>query len=148
MMKNYRRILLATDFSPSAAPGFKEALDVARDSGAELLIAYAYEPPNLDQQAATRPTVFDELSRKDRVEIDAKLEPLLQQAQKQQIKARPLVLTGTPDEAIAEAARKNEVDLIIMGKPRRKGVARAVKGSVASHVISEATCPVMTVPPA
>jgi nucleotide-binding universal stress UspA family protein len=92
--------------------------------------------------------VFDELSRKDRVEIDAKLEPLLQQAQKQQIKARPLVLTGTPDEAITEAARKNEVDLIMMGKPRRKGVARAVKGSVASHVISEATCPVMTVPPA
>lgn len=147
-MKPYRRILVATDLSVSSQPGFKEALEVARQNGAELLVAYAYQPPNLIQASAIAPAVYDEWDQNLRIGIEAKLEPLLQQCRDQQVKARPLILKGAPDEAIAAAAIKNEVDLIVMASHGRTGFARLFGGSVSEHVIAGAGCPVMTVPTA
>ncbi len=145
-MKPYRRILVATDLSTSSMLGFKEALDLAKQNGAELLIGYAYQPPSLTQAQAVAPAVYEEWDRNLRIGIEAKLEPLLEQARGQQVKARPLILKGSPNEAISEAAKKNEVDLIIMGSHGRTGISRLIQGSVSSHVIATANCPVMTVP--
>jgi nucleotide-binding universal stress UspA family protein len=145
-MKPYRRILVATDLSLSSIPGFREALELAKQSGAELLVAYAYQPPNLIQAEAIAPAVYDEWDQNLRIGIEAKLEPLLEQARQQQVKVRSLILKGSPDEAIPEAATENGVDLIIMGSHGRTGISRLVQGSVSAHVIAAANCPVMTVP--
>jgi nucleotide-binding universal stress UspA family protein len=59
--------------------------------------------------------------------------------------AKPLVLAGAADEAITEAAKDNDADLVIMGTHGRKGVSRLFLGSVASRVIATAPCPVMTI---
>ena len=56
-----------------------------------------------------------------------------------------LILTGFADEAIIEAARQEGADLIVMGTHGRRGASRLFLGSVASRVISTASCPVMTV---
>jgi len=145
-MKTYRRILVATDLAPSSMPGFREALDVAAESGAELLIAYAYQPPGLTQAQAIAPAVYDEWDQNLRTGVEAKLEPLVQQARERKINARLLILRGSPNEAISEAAKDNDVDLIIMGSHGRTGFSRLIQGSVSSHVAATATCPVMTVP--
>lgn len=145
-MKPYRRILFATDLSRSSMPGFQEALALAKESMAELLIAYAYQPPNLIQASSLAPAVYDEWNENLRIGIEAKLEPLLTQAKEEGVKARQLLVEGTPDEAIAEAAAKNQVDLIIMGSHGRTGLSRLIQGSVSAHVIAAANCPVMTVP--
>jgi universal stress protein A len=145
-MKPYRRILFATDLSKSSMPGFREAVELAKESMAELLIAYAYQPPNLIQAQSIAPGIYDEWNQNLRSEIEARLEPLVADAREEGLSARPILLVGTPDEAISEAAAREGADLIIMGSHGRTGISRLVHGSVSSHVIAHAHCPVMTVP--
>lgn len=145
-MKPYRKILFATDLSLSSMPGFREAITLARESMAELLIAYAYQPPNLIQAQSISSAVYDEWNQNLRIGIETKLEPLLEEAKTAGVKARKLLIEGSPDEAIAEAAVQNQVDLIIMGSHGRTGLSRLIQGSVSAHVIANAKCPVMTVP--
>lgn len=54
---------------------------------------------------------------------------------------------GSPAEKILELAKKEKIDLIIMGAHGRKGLERAIFGSVADKVVQSAPCPVMTIHP-
>ena len=50
---------------------------------------------------------------------------------------------ATPEDGIVGAARKNKCDLIFMGTHGRRGIARAVLGSVAAEVLKRAQVPVL-----
>jgi nucleotide-binding universal stress UspA family protein len=86
-------------------------------------------------------------------QVDAKLSEaagkrlcaLLEEAEQARVHGRILLLSGAPDEAIVEAARKTGADMLILGTHGRTGAARLLLGSVASKVIAAATCPVLTV---
>jgi nucleotide-binding universal stress UspA family protein len=54
---------------------------------------------------------------------------------------------GAPADKILEFAQKEKVDMIIMGAHGRKGLERAIFGSVANKVIKSASCPVLAVHP-
>lgn len=144
-MNLFHRILVATDFSEASAPAFQEAILMARENGSELLIASAYQRPNRLEAASVAPGVYEEWDSNLRAEIEGKLKLLIEEARKAGVAARPLVLAGAADEAITEAAKDNDADLVIMGTHGRKGVSRLFLGSVASRVIATAPCPVMTI---
>lgn len=57
------------------------------------------------------------------------------------------VLTGDPAAKIMELAKKEKIDLIIMGAHGRKGLERVFSGSVAAAVVTSAPCPVLTIHP-
>jgi nucleotide-binding universal stress UspA family protein len=63
-------------------------------------------------------------------------------------KVEARVAQGSPAEKIIEAAQKESVDLIIMGTHGRKGIERAIFGSVCDKVVRNAPCPVLTINPA
>jgi nucleotide-binding universal stress UspA family protein len=86
-------------------------------------------------------------------------EEVLQAAQKkmsatakEEFKAFPKVearvAQGSPAEKIIETAEKEGVDLIIMGTHGRKGLERAIFGSVCDKVVRSSPCPVLTINPA
>lgn len=50
---------------------------------------------------------------------------------------------GDPAAAILEAARANQIDLIVAGALEKKAVLRQFLGNVARQLVSEATCSVM-----
>ena len=54
---------------------------------------------------------------------------------------------GSPAEKILELAKKEKIDMIIMGAHGRKGLDRAIFGSVANKVVASAPCPVLTIHP-
>jgi len=54
---------------------------------------------------------------------------------------------GAPADKILELAKKEKIDLIIMGAHGRKGLERAIFGSIADKVVTSAPCPVLTVHP-
>jgi nucleotide-binding universal stress UspA family protein len=54
---------------------------------------------------------------------------------------------GSPAEKILELAKKEKIDLIVMGAHGRKGLDRAIFGSVADKVVASAPCPVLTIHP-
>lgn len=147
-MKRFRRILVATDFTPVSTAALKEALELAKADDAELLIAHAYCPPNVIQADCVAPGVYEEWDQNLRKGVSKKLQPLVENARRRLVNARSLALPGTPYLAITEAAKENGVDLIVMGTHGRTSLARFFLGSVATRVISTAPCPVMTVHPA
>lgn len=55
------------------------------------------------------------------------------------------VLMGEPYERIVEAAKKDQVDLIVMGNRGFSPIKRFFVGSVTQKVISEAPCPVLVI---
>ena len=57
------------------------------------------------------------------------------------------ILVGDPAEEIVKYARRENVDLIIMGTLGRKGIGQIVFGSVANYVVKNVSVPVLTVHP-
>jgi nucleotide-binding universal stress UspA family protein len=143
---SFRHILFATDLSPASAKAFAQAVGIARANEAELVIAHAYQLPDFfPTDVCVTGTLYSDLDEKVRGDAEKKLAALVKDARSQGIGARFLVLTGAPFEAIAEAARAVQADLIVMGTHGRTGASRILLGSVAARVITTASCPVMTV---
>ncbi len=63
-------------------------------------------------------------------------------------KVEARVAQGSPAEKIIETAKKEGVDLIVMGTHGRKGIELAIFGSVCDKVVRNAPCPVLTINPA
>lgn len=62
-------------------------------------------------------------------------------------KVEARVAQGSPADKIIETAKSEGVDLIIMGTHGRKGLERAIFGSVCDKVVRFAPCPVLTINP-
>jgi nucleotide-binding universal stress UspA family protein len=144
-VKRFRRILVATDFTPASTGALKEELELAKTDGAELLIAHAYRPPDPIQAESVGPGVYEEWDENLRTGIEEGLRPLVDDARRRLVNARSLALPGIPQKAIAEAVQENGVDLVVLGTHGRRGFSLFLLGSVAARVISTAPCPVMTV---
>jgi universal stress protein A len=143
--KRFRRVLAATDLTPASTSAVKKAIELAAENGAELILAHAYQPPNVVLEGYVPPATYDSWDESIRSEARKKLLPHLDEAEKAGVRVRVLILTGAPEEAIIGAARDCGADLLVMGTHGRTGVPRFFLGSVASRVISRAPCPVMTV---
>jgi nucleotide-binding universal stress UspA family protein len=144
-VKTFRRILVATDFSPASMPAFEQAVGLSKDSGAELLVAHAFRDQGPPESGYARAREYEQWRSDAQAVAERKLEPLVAQARGEGINARPLALPGFPEEAIVEAAAREGADLIVLGTHGRRGAELFFLGSVATRVVTAAKCPVMTV---
>lgn len=138
-----RRILHATDFSAASRPAFDEALALARQYGAELLVLFVIEgrPPALGR-AWTRPETYEVIARREATEA---FQALVGRVNTAGVRTRAIVLTGYAAEEILKTAEAERVDLIVLGTHGRSGLSRVFLGSVAQRVLQFARCPVLTV---
>lgn len=146
-MKRIRNVLFATDFSSASRPAFRRAVALAAASRARLWIGHVipWAPRRIGGEAL--PRMFREMDAFIRRDAEKRLRALTETARRSGVRARPLLLTGVPHEAIRRAARSKRADVIVLGTHGRTGVARVVVGSVASRVVATAPCPVLTVRP-
>ena len=145
-MSQFRRILLASDFSPASRPAFRRALGLARANRASLTIVHVYSiiVPMMGEGYAT-PQVYDKWMADIRADAQRRLGRLVAQARKGGVRAKGLVLEGIPHDRIVRAARSTRADLIVLGTHGRTGLGRVFLGSVAARVVTLAPCPVLTV---
>jgi nucleotide-binding universal stress UspA family protein len=73
------------------------------------------------------------------------LEGLAQRAHRPGVEVATALRHGTPWSEINALAKEMNADLVVMGTHGRRGVARALLGSVAEKVVRTAPCPVLTV---
>jgi nucleotide-binding universal stress UspA family protein len=66
-------------------------------------------------------------------------------AQRSGVKVDTVLRHGPAWSEILAVAAETKADLIVMGTHGRRGLARALLGSVAEKVVRTASCPVMTV---
>jgi nucleotide-binding universal stress UspA family protein len=141
-----RRILHATDFSPASARALNEAVKLATQNRAALLIVHVIEPTSYvagDEFGSAE--IYTKLQ--DIAERDAKtsMSKLLGRLKKSNIKAQGLLLKGFAYDQIVKAAKSKKANMIVIGTHGRTGLSKLFMGSVAGKVISLATCPVLTV---
>ncbi len=145
-MARIRRILHPSDFSSASRAAFKRALELARTSRAQLIIAHVIEPTvPMVGEGYIPPQTYEAIEASARAYAKRGLDKLVKQARKAGVRATTRVLEGTAHERIVRAARGLRADLIVMGTHGRAGLARLILGSVAGRVIALAPCPVMTV---
>jgi nucleotide-binding universal stress UspA family protein len=145
----FRRILVATDFSPASRPAFRVALDLARQGDGRLAIVHvlpSVAPLGVEVYVTAR--MYEEMERSLRRWTQKRLDALVAQAKRARVNARPLLLSGAAAHvAISRAAAQERSDVIVIGTHGRTGLERVLVGSVAARVIGTAPCPVLTVRP-
>ena len=145
-MSRFKRILHPSDFSRASGGAFAQAVELAKDSRAELLLVHVFTLPlQMVGEAYIPPSAYEELEASMRAAAKKGLDKLIAKAKQAGVRARGLLIEGTPHARITRAARSNRTDLIVMGTHGRTGLAKLFLGSVAARVLSTATCPVMTV---
>lgn len=141
-----RRVLHATDFSAASSRAFKRAVDIAKASGAELLLVHVL--PSVFPVVAdgyVSPKVYEDLEAATRADGQKRLDRLARRARASGARVKNLLLEGVPHERIAQAARARKADMVVIGTHGRTGFAKLVLGSVASRVLAISPCPVLTV---
>jgi nucleotide-binding universal stress UspA family protein len=141
-----RRILHPSDFSPASQRAFIRAVNMAKESAAELLLVHVLTPvvPLVGESYVSSQT-YSELERSVREAAQTQLGALVTRARKKGIRAQGLVLMGVRDVEIVRAARSKGADTIVMGTHGRSGLAKFFLGSVAARVVATARCPVVTI---
>ncbi|HEY3302178.1 MAG TPA: universal stress protein [Candidatus Binatia bacterium] len=145
-MKRFRRILHATDFSTASKRAFEIAVEFAKQNRAELLLVHVLVPHVIyPPDAEADPTFYLELERTTRRQAQSSLDALVGQVKRRKVKVKGLLLRGTAHDQIVRSAKNRRADMIVIGTHGRTGISKLLMGSVAGRVISEATCPVLTV---
>ena len=145
-MAKLRRILHPTDFSSASRPAFDRALALARETRAELVLLHILAPMiPVVGEGYIPPSTYEAIETAARRNAQKKIEALAARARKASVRVRTQLAEGSAHERIVAAARSQGAGLIVMGTHGRSGLARLIIGSVASRVVSSATCPVMTV---
>jgi len=144
-----KRILATTDGSEGANRAVDYAADLAKQSGAPLLIANAiggYGLPDEIFREFTRSqaTWLDELLRSNSAGILTKARDRAQERGAAAVEIESL--TGEVGETIARIAEDKDVEAIVVGKRGASGVAALVLGGVAHKLVSLSSRPVIVVP--
>lgn len=139
--RSIRRILLATDLSAASEGAAIQALDLARDLGAELLIVSVIDAGS-QRLPGTRPTL-----RVDQVRVgrETAAQDLVSRGRAMDVRVNFLIWEGDAGESIVEAARSEQVDLVVVGSHGRGSVGRFFLGSVSDFVVRHAASPVLVV---
>ncbi len=139
------RILVATDFSETADAAFDYGVDLAKQLGAKVIVMHAYELPVYG---------FPSGALVASVEMATRIMSGAQEALEAACKARAssgveisqVVRQGVAWEEVHRVADEINADLIVIGTHGRKGLSRALLGSVAEKILRTATRPVLTNP--
>lgn len=151
-MIEYKNILFCTDFSEDADIAFLHALDMAKKYNAKLHIihvphsSYAYCRHIVDEHVPEG-TEGGEVFYSEQVEKAAE-EALKEQYEKRLGDFKDYVYvikSGSPDVEIIRYARKNDIDVIVMGTLGKSEQDRIVHGSTVSNVSKYAHCHVVAI---
>ncbi|MDF1564878.1 MAG: amino acid permease [Deltaproteobacteria bacterium] len=122
---------------------------VARRSGAELHVAYAWYFPGggLLSERGVSDTTIHSARRRQREYHDEVFKKALQGFEAEGVPLHRHLLEGRPGTAIPAFAREQEMDLIVMGTVTRTGIAGYFSGNTAEDVLARASRSVLAIKP-
>ncbi|HKJ57633.1 MAG TPA: universal stress protein [Halobacteriales archaeon] len=137
----YRRILVPTDGSETAAAAMEEAIDLASTDSAEVHVLHVIDSWHYDTsiESAVEPL---------REEAEPFVERLAGMAEAAGVPVATAIEVGRPAHHVLEYADDHDVDLIVLGTRGRGGLPRRLLGSVTQYVVAHAEVPVHVVPAA
>lgn len=146
----YEHILVPTDGSTVAANAVDHAIDLAEKYDATVhalfvadteMVTYSLGTEQVDRIRQGNFAEMTEL-REDAEEATGYVR---QRAEAAGLDAVERHAGGRPHDVIADYARSNDIDLIVMGSHGRSGVRRALLGSVTERTLRSTHVPVFVV---
>lgn len=139
-----KNILVPTDLSEGAEEALDYACELASKLDATIHLVNVIGIPALglpELGVALTSTMIDSMIAENQKAIDELAARKCTAARIGQV----LLKTGDARDLINQTATEVGADLIVMGTHGRRGVTRALLGSVAETVVRSAPCPVLTV---
>ena len=141
-----RRILHPSDFSPASRAAFAKAVELAKQNRAQLILTHVVLNPVMPYaDGYLSAQAYKGMETAARRYGEKHLAALVAKARRAGVRARALVLEGVVADRIVRAAKGQRADVIVIGTHGRTGLVRFLLGSVADRVVSQASCPVVTV---
>ena len=136
----YKKIMVGYDGSKFSDCALKEAISLAKEMGAKLLLVTA---PKIDVELqAMAPEANLLMEKKARTDLDR----ATAKVQKAGLTCEAKIeVTTSIQETLVATAKKNKVDLIVLGTHGRTGLMRLLMGSTTAQVIGHAPCNVLVV---
>lgn len=141
---NAQRILVPTDFSPSADTARRQAIELAVAASARIDVFHAVSMFDTDAQAL-RLSLEDYIKGLEK-EVFTELNEQAAMVRARGVSVEvSLSRTTSTWHAIIDKAAEIDADLIVLGTQGRRGLSRWILGSVAENVVRHGPCPVLSV---
>ena len=143
-MPSIRKILAPIDFSEVSNRSLDYAVDLAAQIKAAVSVVHVYEIPVYpfpEGAIITPPDVAADMADRAQKSLDAAVSARRHRG----VEISGTLTNGSPREEIVRLAKEGNADLIVMGTHGRRGLPRALLGSVAERVIRTSDTPVLTI---
>ncbi|MGB5808963.1 MAG: universal stress protein [Polyangiales bacterium] len=143
---NIHKILVPTDFSENAEHALTYATGIAEAAGAEVHLLHVPVLPTyllMDLSYSPGPEVVTRIHEEAEEAVGKHAETVRAAG----VTCVERVRSGPVHEVIRDYAKKESVDLVILGTHGRTGVSKLLYGSVTERVVKTTHTPILVVPP-
>jgi nucleotide-binding universal stress UspA family protein len=148
-----KKILVPTDFSKEATIATDLGFEIAKKSGADLILFHVVEEGsgtsssfNVEGQVATKASGIDRLFMIKLIEKSKKqLSKAVKDPKYSSVNVDGVMRVGNPFHGMRTIIAEQKADLVIMGTAGRTGIDGMLIGSNTEKIIRTAHCPVLTV---
>jgi nucleotide-binding universal stress UspA family protein len=140
----FERIVVGTDGSDTAGEAVRQAIELARATGAKLDVVSAYEPvprSRLREEAGEVPGDIA-YAVGPREDVNVVLEGAAGPAKAAGVDVTTHAREGDPADAILDIAEETKAALIVVGNKGMTGARRFLLGSVPNKISHHAPCSV------
>ncbi|MCH9656302.1 MAG: universal stress protein, partial [Planctomycetes bacterium] len=145
MMIEMKKILIPTDFSETSQAATQYAVELAKKFDAKIYLLHVIEDPIVYMP------MFESYAMPPKEDFESfaetRLDNWILDDDKGELEMETKWVHGNPFVDILKFAKKEDVDLIVVGTHGRSFTAHLLLGSVAEKVVRKASCPVLTVRP-
>jgi nucleotide-binding universal stress UspA family protein len=135
------RVLIATDFSPSAAYAVRIVGRLPLPSGSTVRVLHAIEP--FADVATLNPIAIAAFTEAAAVQVKGELEEIAARLRAPGRNIETVHRLGRTADAIVEEAELSKIDLVVLGSRGRRAIKSALLGSVTAEVVDRAPCPIL-----
>lgn len=143
-MADLKRILVPTDFTDTSDRALDWALNLAGRLGGAVTVMHAYEIPVIgfpDGAIIATPEIAGRIAEASRAALDT----AVAKRRGGPVPIDGVIREGVAWEAINALADELDADMVVIGTHGRRGLSRALLGSVAENVVRTAHRPVVTI---
>lgn len=143
MKKRYEKILVAIDGSKASDQAFEQAIELAKDHKAQLILSHVIDSRIFTTAGSYDSHLAEEMTNRAKELLDTYVK-------KAKLKGFDRLIQnieyGSPKVKIArDVAKHYDVDLIVCGAKGLNAVERFLIGSVSEAIVRNATCDVLVV---
>jgi universal stress protein A len=144
-MSRVKKILAPTDFSELSKLGLRYAFEIARATSAEVIVYHVIDFSNEWADKRDEVLAHPDLLQHCQKRLKAFLADNFAECINL-VEVQAIVEIGTAVHNIAEKAKEEETDMIVMSTHGRTGLDHIILGSVTEKLVARAPCPVLVVP--